>query len=78
MSKTSRCLVCCDDRTTKGMLRGVCERCQVDVFVSAHMDKIELMCSVRFDAKRQRLDEREKDIETNELGIKLIELLREI
>ena len=76
--KTSECIVCCQAKTTKGMLRGVCEKCQIDVFVSAHMDKISLEYSKRFDAREERLCERELAVEENEKGIELIRLIKEI
>lgn len=74
----TKCIVCCHNTDTKGMLRGVCKTCQVDVFVKAHLDEVAMHYSERFDRREADLKEREKAVAINEKGIALIKLLKEI
>ncbi len=70
--------MCTHDTTTKGMLRGVCESCQLNVFVAAHNDKVAMEYSLRFDVREDELNRRERDVEEQEQGLELVRLIKEV
>ena len=78
MSNFCKCIVCIQVTHSEGMLRGVCKHCQLSIFVAKHIERVSTAISLKHDLREDDLNRRESEIEEQEQGLQLVQLIKEI